>query len=197
VAYCLAPEVRGGKFGQTKILLRVATLAIVALFAFHSHTCATELKRIDEPVKLDFSLQNLNFEEVPLKPYRARSIVVHFLERSCEPRRQELQALKRFADRPRTSASVPTILVAESDQKVIRCFDELLDRDHAGVKSWQISALRTTYVLDVELKAVVRSRAIFRGTRSMLKLPGLHHEPSGESTITSETPQHLQKKDRT
>ena len=167
MAYRWAPEVRGGKFGQTKILLRVATLAIVALFAFHSHASATELKRIDEPVEPDFSLQHLNFKEVAPKPYRARTVFIHFLGRWCESRREELPALKRCVDRPRTSASVPTRLVAENDQRVIRRFKQmpinfpvLLDRDQTVAKSWKISALPTTYALDAE-KPVSFSRGRF------------------------------------
>ena len=170
MAYRWAPEVRGGKFGQTKILLRVATLAIVALFAFHSHASATELKRIDEPVEPDFSLQHLNFKEVAPKPYRARTVFIHFLGRWCETRREELPALKRCVDRPRTSASVPTRLVAENDQRVIRRFEQmrvnfpvLLDRDQAVPKSWKISALPTTYALDAEKPIFFQSRTIFRG----------------------------------
>ena len=129
---------------------------------------AAELTRIDGPAKPDFSLQDLNGENVPLKTFKGRTILVHFFATWCEPCREELPALKRFLTRSAPNASVVAISVAEVDPRVRRFFEQvpvnfpvLLDRDRAIAKSWKISSLPTTYVLDANMKPVLTVEADF------------------------------------
>ncbi len=129
---------------------------------------AAELIRIDGPAKADFSLQDLNGENVPLKTFKGRTILVHFFATWCEPCREELPALKRFLTRSAPNASVVAISVAEVDPRVRRFFEQmpvnfpvLLDRDRAIAKSWKISSLPTTYVLDANMKPVLMFEADF------------------------------------
>jgi thiol-disulfide isomerase/thioredoxin len=150
--------------------LRFVVLAIALVFLLwpHSAARAAELTPAGGPAKPDFSLQDLNGESVPLKTFKGRMVLVHFFATWCEPCREELPALDRFLKRSGPDASVVAISVAEVDPRVRRFFDAapvdfpvLLDRDRTIAKSWKISALPTTYVLDADMKPVLVVEADF------------------------------------
>jgi peroxiredoxin len=149
---------------------RFVSLAIALAFFLwlHSATCGAELRPAGGPAKPDFSLQDLNGENVPLKAFKGRTVLVHFFATWCEPCREELPALNRFLERSASNASVVAISVAEVDPRVKRFFDQapvgfpvLLDRDRAIAKSWKISTLPTTYVLAANMKPVLVVEADF------------------------------------
>jgi len=102
-----------------------------------------------------------------LKAFKGRTVLVHFFATWCEPCREELPALNRFLTRSPT-ASVVAISVAEVDPRVKRffaatpvSFPVLLDRDRTIAKSWKISALPTTYVLDANMRPMLVVEADF------------------------------------
>jgi peroxiredoxin len=149
---------------------RFALLAIVLAFLSwpHSTARAAELAPAGGPAKPDFSLQDLNGANVPLKTFKGRTILLHFFATWCEPCREELPALNRFLKRSASIASVVAISVAEVDPRVKRFFEAmpvtfpvLLDRDRTIAKSWKISTLPTTYVLDANMKPVLVVEADF------------------------------------
>jgi peroxiredoxin len=144
------------------------TIALTFFLWLHSAARAAELMPVAGPAKPDFSLQDLNGKNVPLKTFRGRTVLVHFFATWCEPCREELPALNRFLKRSASNASVVAISVAEVDPRVKRFFEAmpvhfpvLLDRDRAIAKSWKISTLPTTYVLDANLKPVLVVEADF------------------------------------
>jgi peroxiredoxin len=144
------------------------TIALAFFLWLHSATRAAELTPARGPAKPDFSLQDLNGENVPLKTFRGRTVLVHFFATWCEPCREELPALNRFLNRSAPNASVVAISVAEVDPRVKRFFEAmpvdfpvLLDRDRATAKSWKISTLPTTYVLDANMKPMLVVEADF------------------------------------
>jgi peroxiredoxin len=144
------------------------TIALAFFLWLHSATRAAELTPAGGPAKPDFSLQDLNGENVPLKTFKGRTVLVHFFATWCEPCREEMPALKRFLERSAPNVSVIAISVAEVDPRVKRFFEAmpvnfpvLLDRDRAIAKSWKISTLPTTYVLDANLKPVLVVEADF------------------------------------
>jgi peroxiredoxin len=129
---------------------------------------AAELAPVREPAKPDFHLQDLDGKHVSLKAFKGRTVLVHFFATWCELCRQELPGLNRFLGRASTNVSVIAISVAEVDPRVKRFFGQmrvdfpvLLDRDRAVAKSWNISALPTTYVLDANMKPVLLVEADF------------------------------------
>jgi thiol-disulfide isomerase/thioredoxin len=155
---------------QTAGSLRSVFLAIALLFSLSPHSAArtAELTPVGEPAKPDFSLTDLDGKNVPLKAFKGRTVLVHFFATWCEPCREELPALNRFLKRAGSNASVVAISVAEVDPRVKRFFDAapvdfpvLLDRDRAIAKSWKISALPTTYVLDASMKSMLVVEADF------------------------------------
>ena len=144
------------------------TIALAFFLCLHCATQAAELTPVGGPAKPDFSLQDLNGANVPLKTFKGRTVLVHFFATWCEPCREELPALNRFLKRSASNASVVAISVAEVDPRVKRFFEAmpvnfpvLLDRDRAVAKSWKISTLPTTYVLDANMKPVLVVEADF------------------------------------
>lgn len=113
----------------------------------------------------DFTLDRLAAEQAPpekiqLADLRGRIVLVHFFATWCEPCREELPALARFAER---FAGRPIVIIAvdvgEVDAKVRRFLAEtsvpfavLMDRDRAVTKSWEVSALPSTVLLDADLR---------------------------------------------
>jgi peroxiredoxin len=149
---------------------RFVSLAIALAFLLwlHSAARAAELTPTGGPAKPDFSLQDVSGKTVPLKTFKGRTVLVHFFATWCEPCREELPALNRFLGRSESNVSVVAISVAEVDPRVKRFFEAtpvnfpvLLDRDRTIAKSWKITALPTTYVLDANLKPTLVIEADF------------------------------------
>jgi peroxiredoxin len=145
-------------------------LAIALLFSLWpcSSSRAAELTPAGGPAKPDFSLHDLNGKNLALTAFKGRTVLVHFFATWCEPCREELPALNRFLRRSGAGASVVAISVAEVDPRVKRFFEAapvdfpvLLDRDRTIAKSWKISALPTTYVLDANMKPMLVVEADF------------------------------------
>lgn len=119
----------------------------------------TELASTDAPKPL-FNLDDLNQQPVSLADQRGEIILVHFFATWCEPCREELPALNRLAARSDPAKlRVLIISVAEVDVRVRNFveklpvnFPVLLDRDRSVAKSWNVSALPTTFILDRTLK---------------------------------------------
>jgi thiol-disulfide isomerase/thioredoxin len=167
------------------------------LCPLHSTAGASELQLSGEASKPDFSLHDLSGKSVPLKTFKGRTVLVHFFATWCEPCRDELPALNRFLGRAPRNVSVIAISVAEVDPRVKRFFEGmpvdfpvLLDRDRAVAKSWNISALPTTYVLDADMKPVLLVEADFAwDTVDIDPATGkLIAAKRGELTTTSEQP---------
>ena len=144
------------------------TIALAFFLWLHSAAPAAELTPAGGLAKPDFSLQDLNGKNVPLKTFKGRTVLVHFFATWCDPCREELPALNRFLERSAPDVSVVAISVAEVDPRVKRFFEAmpvdfpvLLDRDRAIAKSWKIGALPTTYVLDANMKPIVVVEADF------------------------------------
>lgn len=168
MTYPSAPEFRGAQFGDIGLSFRITILATLLFLAFSSDSRATELRRIDEPPKPDFSLPGLDGRLVPLTSFKGRTVLVHFFATWCAPCREELPALTRFRDRSAANVSVIAISVADADQRLKRFLEQtpvnfpvLLDRERSVAKSWNVSALPTTYILDANLKPMLVVEADF------------------------------------
>ena len=175
------------------------TIALAFLLWLHATARAAELTPAGGPAKPDFSLQDVSGKTVPLKAFKGRTVLVHFFATWCEPCREELPALNRFLARSPT-ASVVAISVAEVDPRVKRFFEAtpvsfpvLLDRDRAIAKSWKITALPTTYVLDANMKPMLVVEADFAwDTVDVEPATGkLIKNKTGEIKTTSERSSHL------
>lgn len=124
---------------------------------FATPSTPAELTRIDVD-KPSFTLQDLGGSSVSLRDFAGRTVLVHFFATWCEPCHEELPALTRLRQRA-YGVAVLAISVAENGQRVSRFFAPtpplypvLLDADRAVAKSWDITTLPTTYVLDARLR---------------------------------------------
>jgi thiol-disulfide isomerase/thioredoxin len=131
-------------------------LAACVVLATQATSVADELKRFDGH-KPSFTLHDLNGSRVSLQDVVGRTVLVHFFATWCEPCRDELPALARLQQRTPGTA-VLAISVAENGLRVGRFFQHmpvgfpvLLDTDRAVARSWDITTLPTTYVLDARL----------------------------------------------
>ncbi|MGU3492815.1 TlpA family protein disulfide reductase [Xanthobacteraceae bacterium A53D] len=102
----------------------------------------------------------------PLDPatLKGRVVLVHFFATWCEPCREELPALSRLAADEADRLTVLAVNVAEVDVRVRRFFESLpvsfpivMDRDRAFTRSWNISALPSTVVLDPQHRPRLRA----------------------------------------
>lgn len=153
----MAPEARGTPFpGQIATLIGASAFALAAAFPFAAQ--AAELLPWAEAQIPDFTLTDIGGAPVALKAQNAETVLVHFFATWCEPCREELPALTRLAQRAGPSLKILTIAVAEPDTRVQRFAQTLpvtlpilLDADRAVAKSWKVTTLPTTFVLDAQL----------------------------------------------
>lgn len=158
----LAPEFRGAQFGFPVTSLRLAVLAAALLFPCAPFPgWASDLRPFEGSAKPAFSLPDLAGNDVALDALRGRILLVHFFATWCEPCRQEIPALDRLSRRAKPNAAIVAISVADNEMRLRQFFTQtpvgfpvLQDRDQAIAKSWNVSALPTTYVLGADQKPI-------------------------------------------
>lgn len=156
----MTPEFRGAQVGLAGNPLRRASLAAAVLcFTAFFPADASDLRSIEGPAKPAFSLIDLAGNDVSLAAFHGRLVFVHFFATWCEPCREEIPALQRLAERAKPGAAVVAVSVADNDQRLQKFFAQtpvsfpvLQDRDRAIAKSWDVTALPTTYVLGTDQK---------------------------------------------
>lgn len=159
-----APACRGFEFnfGFERIYVRHAAVSLcvaVLCLMLSSLSHAVELKSRTGPAP-SFVLKTLDGATLDLEALRGRIVIVHFFATWCEPCREELPALQRFATRLGSeNVVVISISVAEVELRVRRFFQStqvnfpiLLDQDGAIGKAWDISELPSTVILDSDLR---------------------------------------------
>jgi peroxiredoxin len=115
-----------------------------------------------------FTLPNTNGTDVSLNSRRGQIVMVHFFATWSEPCREELPALNRFAARANGTVKVLAISVAEIDSRVRRFIEAtpvnypvLLHGDSVVARSWKVSTVSTTFVLDADLRLRLVAEAEF------------------------------------
>ena len=106
-----------------------------------------------------FSLDDLHGNRRDLQAFAGHVVLVHFFATWCEPCVSEMASLQRLATTTRGKPlAILAVDVAEVDLRVRAFFAKrpvdftvVLDRDRAVSKSWDVSALPTTFVLDAHL----------------------------------------------
>lgn len=160
VAQATAPEVRGAQVWTQRALPIAAAVAlnVLGVSAFAQGESPPRLIAAPQDLKPAFTLEDSDRVATALNELHGRPVIVHFFATWCEPCRVELPALQRLAERAGT-LRVLTISVAEPEARVRTFLDKmplhfpvLLDRDRSVARSWNVSALPTTYILDARLQ---------------------------------------------
>ncbi|WP_453999075.1 TlpA disulfide reductase family protein [Afipia felis] len=111
------------------------------------------------PEKHPFLLDDLRGARRDLQAFAGKAVVVHFFATWCEPCVREIESLRRLASAAHGKPlAIIAIDVAEVDLRVRAFFAKqpvdfpvLLDRDRKVSRSWDVTALPTTFVLDANL----------------------------------------------
>jgi len=159
VKYRVAPEDRGTSLVAFLATLRAASLAVIPLLWFHAPLGAAELQRWTSGEPPNFILPDTGGAPIALDSGHGVVTIVHFFATWCVPCREELPALNRLSERSDGAINVLAISVAEPDARVQRFlqsmplkFPVLLDRNRAITKSWNVSTLPTSVLLDSDFK---------------------------------------------
>lgn len=168
VEHPAAPEVRG----TWLVSIASALLCVLGVAGPTSVpdalTADVQLQRWTAGQQPLFTLPSTSGADISLDSRRGQIAVVHFFATWCEPCREELPALNRFAARANGTVRVLAISVAEIDSSVRRFIEAtpvdypvLLDRDKAVAKAWKVSTLPTTFVLHADLRPCLVTEAEF------------------------------------
>jgi peroxiredoxin len=154
-----APEARGGIISRRAVVLGAAICGAAGFRKASAQTAADAFLFISGAAKPAFALPDIGGANVALTSQRGRPVLVHFFATWCEPCRDELAALRSLVAHADGHITVVAISVAEVPLRVRRFMEQnpvnypvLLDEDRAVTKSWDVSVLPTTFVLDAELK---------------------------------------------
>ena len=109
--------------------------------------------------KRPFLLDDLHGNRRDLREFAGKAVLVHFFATWCEPCVREMASLQQLSTATRGKPLVILAIdVAEVDLRVRAFFEKqpvdftvMLDRDRSVSKSWGVSALPTTFVLDADL----------------------------------------------
>lgn len=158
-----APEVRGSStsaaHARTRLAPQLRALQLLAcLTAFLSaHAAADPPRQLAPSPPQDrpgFALESLDGTTVALGALRGTPVLVHFFATWCEPCKAEFETLAKFAAR-RPDIKILAIDVGEIPSRVRRFAEAeritlpiLLDGDRKLTRSWGVTILPTTFVLD-------------------------------------------------
>ncbi|MFA6265556.1 MAG: TlpA disulfide reductase family protein [Pseudolabrys sp.] len=153
-----APEYRGTSFIRFIARTAGATMVAVAVVSSIDLARAAELVPWTGAAPPGFTLPQFGAapgSAIALASESGEAILVHFFASWCEPCREELPALQRLAERGHPGIKILAISVADVDAPLRRLLDAtgvtfpvLMDRDRAVARSWDISALPSTVILD-------------------------------------------------
>jgi peroxiredoxin len=154
VEHLAAPEVRG----TWLVSIASALLCVLGVAGSAPHALAADVQsqRWTTGRQPMFTLPNTSGADVSLDSRHGQIVVVHFFATWCEPCREELPALNLFATRANGTVKVLVISIDSSVRRFIEAtpvdYPVLLDRDRVVAKAWKVSTLRTTFVLDADLR---------------------------------------------
>ena len=132
----------------------------VLLSAIAGAASAGDLAASTGESTIPFALESIAGTRLRLADHSDRVVLIHFFATWCEPCRAEVSALQRLTVRyAQQPVTVLAIDVGEVGSRVRHFFDALpvsfpilLDEDRAVAKSWQVSTLPTTFVLNWALE---------------------------------------------
>ena len=133
-------------------------LVVLLLFASFTTLASDQIltpvsPRIKAPA---FSLLDIDGNKHRLKSYRGKVVIVNFWATWCPPCRLEIPSMQRAWKKLKNkNVAMLAINVGENDDTIFTFsaeyemdFPILMDKNSSVVRSWPVSALPTTYVVD-------------------------------------------------
>lgn len=151
-----APEFRGtvSRYTVATRLFYLGMAAATVLICRAAMAEPVRLRTPPEQIISEFSLEDVDGRSSELSAVNSDAIIVHFFATWCEPCREEFATLEHLAKSGR-NVKILAISVAEPPVRVKRfaealqvTFPILLDADRRVAKTWGVTALPTTYILD-------------------------------------------------
>ena len=144
---------------KEKIIIAVIVLTVVSLFIFTGCCSLTDSGRSSG----DFTLKDVNGNEVSLSEYRGEVVVLNFWATWCPPCREEIpdfiEVYDNYKDR-----GVQFLGVSSEDVNTLKDFisnygiNYTVLVDNAGVgDDWGIDAIPTTFIIDREGQVVFKT----------------------------------------
>jgi cytochrome c biogenesis protein CcmG/thiol:disulfide interchange protein DsbE len=144
---------------KEKIIIAVIVLTVVSLFIFTGCCSLTDSGRSSG----DFTLKDVNGNEVSLSEYRGEVVVLNFWATWCPPCREEIpdfiEVYDNYKDR-----GVQFLGVSSEDVNTLKDFISnyginytvLVDNEGVG-DDWGIDAIPTTFIIDREGQVVFKT----------------------------------------
>ena len=171
---CTAPAGRGQRQLQTQKRARQSGLPALLCLTFiilttavlvspsglaempDASTSQRQLQAVSGTASPLLALSDLHGSLLDLEQVAGKVILVHFFATWCEPCRQELASLSELVEQDSGGhLAVLAVSVAEIPVRLKRFFETqpvnfpvLLDTDRTATKTWGVSMLPTTFVLD-------------------------------------------------
>ncbi len=141
-------------------------LIMICLLTVSNAFAARLLSLVDEqPAAVPFTLHTVTGEEVSLRDYENRVVVVNFWATWCIPCREEIPSLNRAAEwLKKYDVAMLAVNVGEDPDAVAAFLEQypvdfpvLLDREMKVSGDWKATGLPTTYVVDPKGRIVYRA----------------------------------------
>ena len=148
----------------TPLIIVIAMFSWAVYEFIGSSTEQEELTETDEvglnknQIAPNFQLTTLDGQEVSLTDYRGQRVMLNFWATWCPPCRAEMPDMEEFYQAEDVKVLAINMTASEKNEDVVFEFrDELeltfpilMDKDGSVVKSYQVQAYPTTYMIDSE-----------------------------------------------
>src|SRR6056297_1004975 len=145
---------------QKRILIFLIAALVVggAFFFYLQNNTADITAEIGTEVGMqapDFTLQNMNNQEVSLSDYRGKKVFLNFWASWCPPCREEMPDMQKLHEEYGNEIAVLAVNIGESKSTVANFMMQnklnlpvLLDLNKSIAQNYLVRAIPTTYILD-------------------------------------------------
>ena len=169
---------------QKKIsIFLIAALVVGGAFFFYFQNNTAEVSaEVGTEVGMqapDFTLQNMNEQEVSLSDYKGKKVFLNFWASWCPPCREEMPDMQKLHEEYGNEIAVLAVNIGESKSTVANFMMQnklnlpvLLDLNKSIAQDYLVRAIPTTYILDKDGIIIEKTFGAL-SYQSMLDLSGI------------------------